>query len=77
MPLFLDRECGIPVIERSSRIIGGTLSEAGKWPWQALLVTIDSYGYQFASCAGTLINNEWVVTAAHCTEGLVFDHFHA
>lgn len=49
-----------------TRIVGGTNAKPGDWPWQ---VNID---YEFnsanpgAHCGGTLINDEWVLSAAHC-----------
>ena len=66
---YLDRECGVAAItSRSSRIVGGTVSAPGRWPWQALF-KIEYFGYSSHACGGTLINDKWVVTAAHCTDG--------
>ena len=46
----------------ASRIVGGTVADANSWPWQ-VMVTNNS-GYQF--CGGSLVDPNWVVTAAHC-----------
>ena len=43
------------------QIVGGQVAEPGEWPWQALLYIGDSY-----LCSGSLLNEEWIVTAAHC-----------
>lgn len=43
------------------RIVGGTNSAEGAWPWQVALLF---KGRQY--CAGALVTPEWVVTAAHC-----------
>ncbi|XP_032363599.1 transmembrane protease serine 9, partial [Etheostoma spectabile] len=51
--------CGITPL--NTRIIGGQTAPVGSWPWQ---VSLQSSGFHF--CGGSLINNGWVLTAAHC-----------
>ncbi|XP_065661254.1 prostasin isoform X2 [Hydra vulgaris] len=50
----------------NTRIVGGKNAKPGDWPWQ---VNID-YRFNTANpghlCGGTLINQEWVLSAAHC-----------
>ncbi|XP_023145589.2 polyserase-2 [Amphiprion ocellaris] len=45
----------------NTRVVGGTNSLAGSWPWQ---VSIHLRGSHI--CGGSVINTEWVLTAAHC-----------
>ncbi|XP_052003142.1 chymotrypsin A-like [Xyrauchen texanus] len=58
--------CGVPaispVITGYSRIVNGEEARPHSWPWQVSLQ--DSTGFHF--CGGSLINENWVVTAAHC-----------
>ncbi|NWX48690.1 CTRL protease, partial [Steatornis caripensis] len=58
--------CGVPAIspsvQSSERIINGQNAVPGSWPWQVSLQTRS--GSHF--CGGSLINENWVVTAAHC-----------
>ncbi|XP_054457936.1 serine protease 27-like [Anoplopoma fimbria] len=55
--------CGLAV--ENTRIVGGQNAAPGSWPW---LVSLYSDGRP--SCAGSLINNQWVLTAAHCLPGI-------
>ncbi|XP_065776497.1 chymotrypsinogen A isoform X2 [Muntiacus reevesi] len=58
--------CGVPAIQPVlsglSRIVNGEEAVPGSWPWQVSLQ--DKTGFHF--CGGSLINENWVVTAAHC-----------
>ena len=49
-----------------SRIVGGADATQNSWPWQVMLMHSDSNA---PFCGGSLLNNEWVVTAAHCIHG--------
>uniref|UniRef100_A0A0K8RGW3 Putative serine protease n=1 Tax=Ixodes ricinus TaxID=34613 RepID=A0A0K8RGW3_IXORI len=46
----------------SERIINGTPATPGHWPWMVGLYTAEDHFH----CGGVLINNQFVLTAAHC-----------
>merc|ERR1711872_564375 len=50
--------------KNGNRIVGGTQASLNEWPWQVALMYGNS---QF--CGGSLINDRYVLTAAHCVEG--------
>uniref|UniRef100_A0A3B4B834 Peptidase S1 domain-containing protein n=1 Tax=Periophthalmus magnuspinnatus TaxID=409849 RepID=A0A3B4B834_9GOBI len=54
--------CGQPFLR--PRIVGGIDAAPGSWPWIVSLSTSEKYHNHF--CGGTLITDEWVLTAAHC-----------
>ncbi|XP_048848239.1 transmembrane protease serine 9-like [Brienomyrus brachyistius] len=45
----------------NTRTVGGQNTSVASWPWQATL-----YWNGFHMCGGSLINRQWVLTAAHC-----------
>jgi len=60
---------------RSKRIVGGQITSAYKYPWM-VSVYIDKTqagGWTF-TCAGSIINNEWIVTSARCISGIALKY---
>nr|ATO74509.1 collagenolytic serine protease [Eriocheir sinensis] len=51
----------------ATRIVGGSEAVPHSWPHQVGLFIDNMY-----FCGGSLISNEWVLTAAHCTDGAGF-----
>ncbi|XP_020836212.1 plasma kallikrein-like isoform X2 [Phascolarctos cinereus] len=52
----------------TTRIVGGTRSSPREWPWQASLQV--KLRTQSHVCGGSVIGNQWVITAAHCFDDL-------
>jgi len=59
--LDLTGECGIPGARK--RIVGGEEAVPHSYPWMAALF-VDGKWF----CGGTLISDEWVLTAGHCAK---------
>lgn len=67
------KAAGIPVVppRPTPRIIGGNVAKPGKWPFTVGILVrdvADNYAAQF--CGGSLIGRRFVLTAAHCVEGV-------
>merc|ERR1712106_627440 len=59
-----DCQCGLA--QRNTRIVGGEQTEVNEYPWQ---VGIVDKGSSSVWCGASLISNQWILTAAHCTYG--------
>lgn len=70
LPSAARNECGVNAFDSSKRIVGGTPSERGQWPWMTAV------GFKLRNrrasnkpdwmCGGALITRRYVLTAAHC-----------
>lgn len=59
--------CGI---QSSARIIGGSRTTIGEFPWTALIKYRNKFNHTAFQCSGALINFRHVITAAHCISGM-------
>lgn len=48
-----------------ARIVGGVDADIADFPWQISMQTTSGFHY----CGGSILNEEWIVTAAHCVDG--------
>uniref|UniRef100_A0A8B9GCS9 Coagulation factor XI n=1 Tax=Amazona collaria TaxID=241587 RepID=A0A8B9GCS9_9PSIT len=53
---------------KTIRIVGGTDSAPGEWPWQVSLHV--KLSRQRHLCGGSIISSQWILTAAHCVMSL-------
>ncbi|XP_076019529.1 chymotrypsin-like elastase family member 2A [Genypterus blacodes] len=61
--------CGLPTFPPVvTRVVGGEDVRPNSWPWQISL-QYNRDGKWRHTCGGTLISEQWVLTAAHCFRG--------
>lgn len=62
------QNASLPLVKILQKIVGGTAASSGQFPYQVQLqINTASSGYL---CGGTLVSSSYVVTAAHCFNGL-------
>ncbi|CAG0887077.1 unnamed protein product [Darwinula stevensoni] len=60
------------MIPKQGRIVGGTKTHFGDWPWTVLVKESTWLGlFTKNKCGGVLLNHKYVVTAAHCQPGFL------
>jgi len=59
-----------------TRILGGSITGINQFPWQVALLRMQDLKKRSLRffCGGVLINEEYVLTAAHCVSGFKFKH---
>jgi len=56
--------CGISGAKFNPQIVGGQNAAPHQFPWQVGIFMDNSY-----FCGGSIISDEWIMTAAHCVDG--------
>lgn len=66
-----ETKCGLSSNNRTSspvhlvRVVGGTISKLGDWPWVVSLVVY--YPDGLSLCTGSILSEKYILSAGHCT----------
>lgn len=63
--------CGRRPFATKNKIVGGQQAVPGDWGWQIALIRNGAF-----ICGGSLINNQWILTAAHCVYGYIYSFYY-
>lgn len=82
-PMNANPECGLKTfrrepriysMERNPKIIDGSLTFDGEFPWQVSLEVLHpTYGFLGHWCGGVLVDEFWILSAAHCIHKYVLN----
>ncbi|CAH2085620.1 unnamed protein product [Euphydryas editha] len=64
------RDCSCGERNEEARVVGGSTADLNAFPWIARLIYHNSFG-----CGASLINDKYVITAAHCVKGFMWFMF--
>lgn len=56
----------LSAVRSKPKIVGGVPSVSGTWPWMTAIYYRNCTPDQCQFCGGSLIDSNWVLTAAHC-----------
>ncbi|XP_052739963.1 transmembrane protease serine 9-like [Bicyclus anynana] len=64
------RDCSCGERNEEARVVGGSTADVNAFPWIARLIYGNSFG-----CGASLINDRYVLSAAHCVKGFMWFMF--